>query len=504
MATTFHDRVQALLELAAQQPTGARTRFVRARCPDDTALQAEAIELLSHFRRAAENETPGAGLAGWKCPGTSTIGQASDRALDVRRQAEALTASPQGRDVQPTVVAAPTRSDPLLSGPTRTPTQTPTQPAAQPAARAKGRGRSAADSGAPQPPFCLDQYRVVELLGCGGMGVVYRAQHATLQCPVALKLMLTAKVSTDLQRRFALEVEILRQLRHPHIAWFIHTNTAPLRHESPQGVQYVQTPYYVMEYVNGAPLNVYADLHDLSVRPRLKLLAQIADAADFAHRRGVIHRDLKPDNILVDEHGDPKILDFGIARLEDAMISVLADERGKFIGTPRYASPEQMAGDTHRLTAKSDVFALGLIAHELLTGRLPSWRGRRIELRLESLRLDDELDRPAISVRELRFHLRELLSAALQHDPDLRLASAALFAERLRKIERDSFRPAPHSWWQRLLERIRPQRGPREHASEANAAARPLRAVLQARIRMGVEAREPAPVSPDPATTRAL
>lgn len=468
MATTFHERVRALLELAARHPTAERTRFVRAQCAEDAALQAEALELLSHFRRAQSADTPAISQR-WMCPGATTIAEVNARALDIHGVAEAPTRPGGVTAVDATV--------------------------AQRGMKQAGDKRLTA----PQPPFCLDQYRVVEMLGCGGMGAVYRAEHATLHCSVALKLMLAAKAHGEMLRRFALEAEILRQLRHPNIAWFVHTGSAPLRHETAQGVQYAQTPYYVMEYVNGAPLHIFASLGALGLRARLRLLSQVAEAADFAHRRGVIHRDLKHDNILVNEQGEPKILDFGIARLEDAMWSIVQEERGRFIGTPRYASPEQIAGEAHQVTTKSDVFSLGIIAHELLTGRPPAMRGRRVELQLESLVLDETADRPAVTRRELQFHLRDVLSAALHHDPELRLASAAELAARLRNLEARCFRAPQRSWWARLLERFVNSR--HVHSTGPHSAERPLRAVLQARIRLGVEARD---VVQEEASTRKL
>lgn len=476
VSTGDHERVRELIEAAQAEPTELRSEFVRDYCHDETTLCAEVMALLSHYKRVADFEPAKPAGSAFSIPGTTTLRDVQNRA-----QADATT-------LAPAPAAGPTVSLIAQAPPAASPADA-AQPIADRAAgiRIRPLRRGPPREAPPAPPFCLDQYKVVEILGHGGMGVVYRAQHATLSCPVAIKLMRGRHVSAETQRRFALEVEILRQLRHPGICWLIHTGCAPMRQERDGQVQYVPTPYYVMEYVQGAPLHEYAQRVQPGIRERLRLLARICDAVDYAHRRGVIHRDLKPDNILVSDEGRAKILDFGVARLEDVMISVLPDEAGRFIGTPRYASPEQLAGRSDRLTARSDVFALGLIAHELLTGDLPGWMGQRVDLHLDALGADERRAGERLNLNELRFHVRELLAGALQADEHNRTPSAHAMAEQLRRIDVQCFSEPAGTLLRRLLNAIgRAFRG--RPAPAEPSENRPLRAVMQARIRMGVEA----------------
>ena len=131
-------------------------------------------------------------------------------------------------------------------------------------------------------------------------------------------------------------------------------------------------PYFAMELIRGQPLPEYAEAHQLNTRQRLELMAKVCDAVEHAHQRGVIHRDLKPGNILVDETGQPKILDFGVARVTDSDAQLTRQtDLGQLVGTLAYMSPEQVLGDPLELDTRSDVYALGVILYELLAGKLP-------------------------------------------------------------------------------------------------------------------------------------
>ena len=198
-------------------------------------------------------------------------------------------------------------------------------------------------------------YILEETLGEGGMGVVYRAlRKEPFEQQVALKLILPGLSSSAVVDRFGHERQILAQLEHPNIARLLDGGTTT-----------AGRPYYVMEYVPGQRIDHYCDQRKLGVEERLALFTKVCEAVLFAHRRLVVHRDLKPANILVGEDGEPKLLDFGIAKLLDEEPGQATRLLG--FGTPQYASPEQLSGEG--LTTASDVYSLGVILYELLTGR---------------------------------------------------------------------------------------------------------------------------------------
>ena len=219
-------------------------------------------------------------------------------------------------------------------------------------------------------------------------------------------------------RRFEHEADYLGRLQHPGIAQIYHAGVAETGH----GVQ----PYFAMELVRGRPLNDYVAGRALTVKERLTLFTQVCDAVEHAHQKGVIHRDLKPANILVDASGQPKVLDFGLARAIDADVrSTMHTGAGEMIGTVAYMSPEQVSGDTDQIDIRSDVYALGVIAYELLADRSPYDLHRkplaemaRIIREEEPAPLSSEQRHPSSSGRP-RDHRRE--GAREGQDPPLRL-----------------------------------------------------------------------------------
>lgn len=215
----------------------------------------------------------------------------------------------------------------------------------------------------------IGQYRILGMLGEGGMGVVYLAEQERPRRTVAIKVVRPGMMGAGLLKRFELEAQMLGRLQHPNIAQVYEAGMAQVGGvEGSAG----QTPFFAMEYIRGAILTEHAERRGLGVRERLALMVLVCDAVQHAHTRGVIHRDLKPANILVDEQGQPKILDFGIARATDGDLQATQrTDVGQLLGTLPYMSPEQIAGDPGALDTRSDVYTLGVILYQLLSGRLP-------------------------------------------------------------------------------------------------------------------------------------
>ena len=196
------------------------------------------------------------------------------------------------------------------------------------------------------------------------MGIVYEAEQERPRRRVALKIIRPGVSTPAMLRRFEHEYEFLGRLQHDGIAQIYQAAIADIGF-GPQ-------PYFTMELVRGRRLDDYVRIRELDLRQRLTLVAEIADAVQHAHHRGVIHRDLKPANILVTESGNPKVLDFGLARAAQAELqSTVQTMAGEVVGTMSYMSPEQVVGDMSELDTRSDVYALGVILYELLSGRLP-------------------------------------------------------------------------------------------------------------------------------------
>ena len=208
-------------------------------------------------------------------------------------------------------------------------------------------------------------YRIVREIGRGGMGAVYLAGRAdgNFDRQVALKLVKRGMDTDEVLDRFRRERRILASLEHPHIARLYEG-----------GADEDGRPYLAMEYVEGEPVTAWCDARRLGIDARLRLFERVCEAVQHAHRNLVIHRDLKPSNILVTEQGEPRLLDFGIAKLldEEPFGAAPRTRTGVRVLTPEYAAPEQVAGEA--ATTATDVYGLGVVLHELLTGRRPASR----------------------------------------------------------------------------------------------------------------------------------
>ena len=269
----------------------------------------------------------------------------------------------------------------------------------------------------------MGPYRIVREIGHGGMGTVYLAERddAEFDQRVALKVVREAG-SERVIRWFRYERQILAGLEHPNIARLLDGGTTD-----------EAIPYLVMEYVEGVPIDEYCTDRKLSIDERLALFRQICEAVDFAHRRLVVHRDLKPRNILV-AGGIPKLLDFGIAKLlsPDGSDEAATDTRQRVL-TPEYASPEQIRGEPIR--PANDVFALGVLLYKLLTDRSPYGTPAPPPYELARAVCEDEPNLPSAVVdgrhlqRQLRGDLDTIAIKALRKDPEARYQSAAQLAE---------------------------------------------------------------------------
>ncbi|NOG52864.1 MAG: serine/threonine protein kinase [Planctomycetes bacterium] len=281
----------------------------------------------------------------------------------------------------------------------------------------------------------IGQYTVVRQIGSGGMGVVFEAQQQSPQRPVALKVHRYGTLSRTLARRFRNEVEILARLDHPNIASVYEAGVyypEGARDEASMGI-----PYFAMQYIDDAQsLTQYADEHDLDVRARLALFTQVCDGVQHGHQKGVIHRDIKPTNVLVGSDGQPKVIDFGVAKATDSDLAVttMATDIGLLIGTVQYMSPEQCREGADRLAidARSDVYSLGVMLYVLLTGQMPYDVSRTSIVSAALAVCEAEVKPPSTVSRQLRGSLEAIILKALQRDPERRYQSAGELAADVR------------------------------------------------------------------------
>jgi serine/threonine protein kinase/Flp pilus assembly protein TadD len=302
-------------------------------------------------------------------------------------------------------------------------------------------------------PAAIGHYRIIRLLGEGGMGSVYEAEQQEPRRIVALKVIRPGLSTPEHLWRFKHESRALGRLQHPGIAQIYEASTA----ETALGPQ----PYFAMELIRGFPLTEYAGSHRLDTRQKLLLLVKVSEAVDHAHQRGLIHRDLKPGNILVDATGQPKILDFGVARvLESEAQPTRQTDLGQLIGTLPYMSPEQVLGNPLEIDTRSDIYSLGVILYELLTGRLPyDVRRRQLPEAVRTIREEEPASLSSIN-RAYRGDIQTIVGKSLEKDKARRYASAAdLAADIQRHLNDEPITARPPSTSYQLYKFARRHRG---------------------------------------------
>src|SRR5690349_20428444 len=287
----------------------------------------------------------------------------------------------------------------------------------------------------PLPVKTIAHYRIVEPIGAGGMGAVYKAYDNKLQRVVALKLLPSEYVSQDeRRRRFFQEARAASALNHPHILTIYEVGEDEGR------------PYIAMEYVEGATIRQKIAKNGLPLRETLDIAIQIASGLARAHELGIIHRDLKPENLMVNRDGFAKILDFGLAKLvaerdrafvadseQKTLIRGIETESGTLMGTVNYMAPEQLLGQ--RVDRRCDVFSFAVVLCEMLTGSAPFVHENRIDTMHAILRLNPRLRRA--EGPELPIDLQRILTKALSQTPKDRYQSVDELAAELKTLKRE-------------------------------------------------------------------
>ena len=375
--------------------------------------------------------------------------------------------------------------------------------------RALGPGTAPPFAGADLTGERVDRYTLIERIGEGGFGVVYLAEQAEpVRRRVAVKVVKPGMDSASVIARFEAERQSLALMDHPGIAKILDGGTTD------RGL-----PYFVMEFVEGLPIGCYCDERRLPIPARLELFAAVCDAVQHAHQKGVIHRDIKPSNVLVvgdpDGRARPRIIDFGIAKAIGPSLTSRTEFtlQGQLVGTPEYMSPEQADLRGADIDTRTDVYALGALLYELLTGRLPFDAQRLREAGLEAIRRiirEDDPPRPsalfadtdagdagAIAARlgrpprdlarELRRELEWIPLKALRKRPEERYQSAGAMADDVRRyLGGTPLEAGPESGWYRARKFVR-----RHRASVAVAAtvATALVAITASALTFGVRER---------------
>ena len=308
----------------------------------------------------------------------------------------------------------------------------------------------------PQPlqsnlPPTIGPFSIRRVIGSGGMGIVYEAMQDSPRRKVAIKVMKRGITSSSALRRFQFESQVLARLHHPGIAQVYEAGTWD---DGTGGV-----PFFAMEFIAGAKtLNEFAVDKKLDITQKLELFARVCDAVHHGHQKGIIHRDLKPGNILIDRQGNPKVIDFGVARSTDSDLAVTTQQTdvGALVGTLQYMSPEQCEADPDIIDTRSDVYALGVVLYQMLCGKAPYDLGSIPIFDAAKIVREQPPTRLSVVSPLLRGDLETIVSKAMAKDPEYRYQSALELKqdlERYAKGEPISARPLSLTYQVSLLMR---------------------------------------------------